>query len=76
MALSGKLAQTDFESYVDVAAIVSEGVTKEILNSLSYSVHLTVHVARGTIVRCEDHQSKRPTRAGNDYLLNTNCKKP
>ena len=76
MALRGKLAQVDFESYTDMAAIGSEGMTKEILNSLLYSEHLSVHVARGTIVRCEDHQSKRPTRAGNDYLLNTNCKKP
>ena len=76
MALRGKLAQVDFESYTDMAAIVSEGVTKKILNSLLYSVHQSVHVARGTIVRCEEHQNKKPTRAGNDYLLNTNCKKP
>ncbi len=76
MALRGKLAQADFKSYVDAAAIVSEGVTKESLNSLLYSVHQSVHVARGTIVRCEEHQNKKPTRAGNDYLLNTNCKKP
>ena len=40
MALSGKRAQVDFESYVDEAAIVSDGVTKESLNSLLYTVRL------------------------------------
>ena len=40
MALDGKLTQVDFESCVDEAAIVSEGVTKESLNSLLYTVHL------------------------------------
>ena len=40
MALSGKLAQVDSESCVDVAAIVSDGVTKESLNSLLYTVRL------------------------------------
>ena len=39
-ALSGKLAQADFESYVDVAAIVSDGVTRESFNSLLYTVRL------------------------------------
>ena len=40
MALDGKLTQVDFESYVDEAAIVSDGVTKESLNSLLYTVRL------------------------------------
>ena len=41
MALDGKLTQVDFESYVDEAAIVSDGVTKESLNSRSlYTVRL------------------------------------
>ena len=38
--LDGKLTQVDFESYVDEAAIVSDGVTKESLNSLLYTVRL------------------------------------
>ena len=40
MALSGKLAQVDSESYMDVAAIVSEGMTEDSLNSLLYTVRL------------------------------------
>ena len=63
MALSGKLAQVDSESYVDVAAKTSECEPKFFL------VHCT------SVDMCEDHQSKRRTRAGNDYLLRTNCKK-
>ena len=42
MALSGKLAQVDSESYVDEAAIVSDGVTKESPNSLLYTVCLRI----------------------------------
>ena len=43
MALDGKLTQVDFESYVDEAAIVSDGVTKERLreNQLSL-IHMSV----------------------------------
>ena len=40
MALDSKRTQVDFESYVVEAAIVSDRVTKESLNSLLYTVRL------------------------------------
>ena len=55
MAISGKLAQVNFESYVDVAATASDGVTKESLNSLLYTVRLCMWLDEGVrIIKASD----------------------
>ena len=61
MAVSDKFAQVDFESYVDMAAIVSEGVTKESLNSLLvYTARLHMWLEKSLqgvrIIKASDRQ--------------------